>query len=65
MGELHGFPPCLDDVYLVGFCGVLAADRVAEAFFDVRERGAAFSAAFLALYPAGERLSRVRLCLAF
>ena len=59
------FPPCLDDVYLVGFCGVLAADRVAEAFFDVRERGAAFSAAFLALISCRRAAFAGRLCLAF
>ena len=65
MGELHGFPPCLDDVYLVGFWGVLAADRVAEAFFDVGERGAAFSAAFLALISCRRAAFAGRLCLAF
>ena len=56
------FPPCLDDVYLLGFCWPKVADRFTEAFFDVGERGAAFSAAFLPLYPAGERLFAGRLC---
>ena len=42
---------------------MLLADRFTEAFFDVGRRGAAFSAAFLALYPAGERLFAGRLCL--
>jgi len=50
------FPAAVRERLVAWFCGVLFVDRFAEAFFDVGERGAAFSAAFLALYPAGERL---------